>query len=65
LGNWPQAEVELQTAIELSRAATPVHHRQALATLAELRVVQGRVEETARLGRGARRSRAIKVILQP
>ncbi len=49
MGDWHQAERELQTAIELSRDAIPVHHRRALATLAELRVAQGRVEEAERL----------------
>ncbi len=52
-GKWPQAERELQAALELSRDAIPVHHRQALATLAELRVAQGRIEEAERPGGGA------------
>jgi DNA-binding CsgD family transcriptional regulator len=51
-GKWPEAERELRVAIELSRDAIPVHHRQALATLAELRLAQGRVEEAERLMAG-------------
>lgn len=52
MGHWRQAEQELQRAIELSRDAIPVLHRQALASLAELRVAQGRVEEAERLVAG-------------
>ncbi|MDQ3709334.1 MAG: hypothetical protein M3387_08570 [Actinomycetota bacterium] len=52
VGDWHQAEAELLTAIELSRDAIPVHHRQALASLAELRVAQGRVDEAERLVTG-------------
>lgn len=52
MGDWRQAEVELQTAIKVSRVTSPVQHRQALATLAELRVAQGRIEEAARLVAG-------------
>ncbi len=52
MGDWREAEKELQTALELSRDAIPAHHRQALATLAELRVAQGRVEEAERLMTG-------------
>jgi len=52
MGDWRQAETELHTAIELSHDAFPVQHRQALATLAELRVAQGRVEEAERLVAG-------------
>lgn len=49
MGDWRGAEQELQTALDLSRDAIPAHHHQALATLAELRVAQGRVEEAERL----------------
>jgi DNA-binding CsgD family transcriptional regulator/thioredoxin-like negative regulator of GroEL len=58
VGDWPQAERELQAAIELSRDAIPVHHRRALATLAELRVAQGRIEEAECLVAGLEDSEA-------
>lgn len=51
-GKWAQAERELRVALELSRDAIPVHHRQALATLSELRLAQGRIEEAERLVSG-------------
>lgn len=48
-GEWQRAEQELRTAIEQTRACVPVLHRQALATLADLRLAQGRLEEAERL----------------
>ncbi len=51
-GKWAQAERELRIALELSRDAIPMHHRQALATLSELRLAQGRIEEAERLVSG-------------
>ena len=51
-GDWPQAEEELRTAIEVSRMALPGLHAQALACLAELRLAQGRLEEAERLVAG-------------
>lgn len=51
-GEWRRAEGELRTAIEQSKGCAPVLHRQALATLAELRLDQGRLEEAERLVTG-------------
>lgn len=51
-GEWQRAEQELRTAIDQSRACVPVLHRQALATLADLRLAQGRLEEAERLVAG-------------
>lgn len=48
-GDWRQAEVELTAAIEISRSSVPEYHRQALSSLAELRLAQGRIEEAERL----------------
>lgn len=44
-GDWTQAEEELDAAVEMSRAALSGLHGQALATLAELRLAQGQIEE--------------------
>ena len=49
MGDWDQAEHELQAAIELSQASAPAHRHRALATLAELRMSQGQVEEAEHL----------------
>ena len=49
IGDWVQAEEELTAALEASRDAMPALHHQALATLAGLRVDQGRLEEAERL----------------
>lgn len=51
-GDWRRAEEELRTAIDQSRGCVPVLHRQALATLADLRLAQGRLEEAERLVAG-------------
>jgi DNA-binding CsgD family transcriptional regulator len=48
-GRWAEAEEELHGAIQVSKAAEPEVHVRALAKLAELRLVQGRIEEAARL----------------
>jgi DNA-binding CsgD family transcriptional regulator len=49
IGDWVQAEEELTAALETSRDAMPALHHQALATLAGLRLDQGRLEEAERL----------------
>ncbi len=49
VGDWVQAEQELQTAVRLSRDALPAVHVGALAALADLRLSQGRLEEAERL----------------
>lgn len=51
-GEWVQAEETARAAIELSRDSVPVYHADALATLGELRVAQGRTEEAERLVSG-------------
>ena len=51
-GAWEQAEEELQAALEMSRDSLPALHGQALASLAELRLAQGRIEEAERLVAG-------------
>jgi DNA-binding CsgD family transcriptional regulator len=51
-GDWRQAEEELRLALSASRSSMPALHRKALATLAELRFVQGRLEEAERLVAG-------------
>jgi DNA-binding CsgD family transcriptional regulator len=48
-GKWAEAEDELQVALEVSTAAEPVLHAEALAKLAELRLAQGRIAEATRL----------------
>jgi DNA-binding NarL/FixJ family response regulator len=48
-GDWQNAEKELLAAVELSGDAMPALRGEALAGLAELRLAQGRVEETERL----------------
>lgn len=52
-GAWAQAEETLKRAIELSRAFVPRHHIEGLATLAQLRIAQGRTEEAIHLVAGA------------
>ena len=49
IGDWVQAEEERNAALEASRHAMPALHYQALATLARLRLDQGRREEAERL----------------
>lgn len=51
-GEWPRAEQELVTAIASARDVVPVYHAQALATLAELRLAQGRLAEARQLVSG-------------
>lgn len=51
-GEWGDAEAELKTALEMSRDSMPSVHGLALATLAELRLGQGRIEEAERLVAG-------------
>jgi DNA-binding NarL/FixJ family response regulator len=51
-GEWGEAEAELKTALEMSRDSMPSVHSLALATLAELRLGQGRIEEAERLVAG-------------
>ena len=51
-GDWAQAERELETALKESRGSQPALHSLSAATLAELRVMQGRIEEAERLVMG-------------
>jgi uncharacterized protein HemY len=49
-GDWNRAQGELKTALKESRASSqPALHSVAAATLADLRVMQGRIEEAERL----------------
>lgn len=48
-GDWGLAEFQLRAALEMSRDSLPPLHVFALATLAELRLAQGRIEEAERL----------------
>jgi DNA-binding NarL/FixJ family response regulator len=52
VGDWAQAEEELQAAVEMSKDSLAAVHGQALASLAELRLAQGRVAEAERLVSG-------------
>jgi DNA-binding CsgD family transcriptional regulator len=52
VGDWVQAGKELQAAVQLSQDAQPAVHAEALATLADLRLAQGRIDEARRLVRG-------------
>jgi DNA-binding CsgD family transcriptional regulator len=52
VGRWEQAELELKGALRIGRAAEPALHAEALASLAELRLAQGRLEEASRLLEG-------------
>ncbi|QSB14217.1 hypothetical protein JQS43_22315 [Natronosporangium hydrolyticum] len=52
IGDWPQAEAELSTAVTLAGAELPALHGDALAGLAGLRLAQGQWEEAARLVAG-------------
>ncbi|MFW6090576.1 MAG: LuxR C-terminal-related transcriptional regulator [Actinomycetota bacterium] len=52
VGDWVQAEEELQTAVRLSRHAMPAVHTDALAGLASLRLAYGSIEEAERLVEG-------------
>jgi DNA-binding CsgD family transcriptional regulator len=51
-GDWRQAEAELKAALTESRDSLPPLQGLALATLAELRLAQGRIEEAERLVAG-------------
>jgi ATP/maltotriose-dependent transcriptional regulator MalT len=46
-GAWEQAEQELAAAIRIGRTAEPLLHAEALASLAELRLAQGRIDEAS------------------
>lgn len=48
-GEWVRAEEELKLALAHSRDFAPAYYSQALASLAELRMAQGRIDEAARL----------------
>jgi DNA-binding CsgD family transcriptional regulator/Tfp pilus assembly protein PilF len=51
-GRWEQAEIELEAALRIGRAAEPAVHAETLATFAELRLAQGRSAEAERLLHG-------------
>jgi ATP/maltotriose-dependent transcriptional regulator MalT len=48
-GRWEQAERELAAAIRMSGRAGPVPHAMAITALADLRLLQGRIEEAEAL----------------
>ncbi|MGH9277355.1 MAG: LuxR C-terminal-related transcriptional regulator [Acidimicrobiales bacterium] len=49
VGDWPQAEVELEAALRCGEDAEPVLHAEAMAKLAELRLAQGQIEVAERI----------------
>lgn len=51
-GNWPTAETELEAAIVSAEDVVPAFFAQARATLAELRLAQGRLAEATHLVQG-------------
>jgi DNA-binding CsgD family transcriptional regulator len=51
-GAWEDAERELLAALEVGRHAEPTLHAEATATLAQLRLAQGRIDDAERLLRG-------------
>lgn len=56
-GAWDDAERALKTAVDLAGNLLPNHRNDALATLADLRISQGRIEEAQRLLEGIEPSR--------
>ncbi len=48
-GKWTEAEEELREAVDLARDSVPSYLAEALATLADLRLSQGRLEDAVRL----------------
>ncbi len=58
-GDWTRAEEELQAALRMSSTAERALYGEALAKLAELRLAQGRIEETERLVSGFEDHRAV------
>jgi DNA-binding CsgD family transcriptional regulator/Tfp pilus assembly protein PilF len=51
-GAWDEAERELLAGLEIGRRAEPALHAEATATLAQLRLAQGRIDDAQRLLRG-------------
>jgi ATP/maltotriose-dependent transcriptional regulator MalT len=51
-GDWARAERELQSAVQMASSSLPTLRGQSLATLAQLRLSQGRLEEAERLVAG-------------
>ena len=51
-GAWEDAERELLAALDIGRRAEPMLHAEARATLAELRLGQGRIDDAGRLLQG-------------
>jgi DNA-binding CsgD family transcriptional regulator/predicted negative regulator of RcsB-dependent stress response len=49
VGDWQQAEEELEAAMKIGSGAEPVLHAEAAAKLAELRLAQGRLDDAQRL----------------
>jgi DNA-binding NarL/FixJ family response regulator len=58
-GDWTRAEEELQAALRMSSIAERALYGEARAKLAELRLAQGRIEETERLVSGFEDHRAV------
>ena len=49
VGDWERAETELESALRIGDSAEPLLYAEAVATMAALRLAQGRVDDTARL----------------
>ncbi|MGH9223198.1 MAG: LuxR C-terminal-related transcriptional regulator [Acidimicrobiales bacterium] len=49
VGDWSQAEVELEAALQCGAEAEPVLHAEAVAKLAELRLAKGQIEVAERI----------------
>jgi DNA-binding NarL/FixJ family response regulator len=62
-GDWHRAEDELDAAIRQSEGAVPAFHADAMATLADLRLNQGRLDEAERLLLAHRGHRAAAPVL--